>query len=131
MDLFERAAAGQQESEETVEGTVERIVFSGGEGAFTVARLKVEGRGELETIVGSLLGVPVGARLRVRGRRESHPRFGPQLRVTGYTEVAPETVEGIRRYLGSGLIKGIGPELAGRIVDKFGVRTLEILDAEP
>jgi exodeoxyribonuclease V alpha subunit len=69
--------------------------------------------------------------LRVRGRRETNPRFGPQVRVTSYTEVAPETVEGIKRYPGSGLIKGIGPEVAGRIVAKFGIRTLEILDAEP
>jgi exodeoxyribonuclease V alpha subunit len=132
MDLFERAVTGRQDSsEETVEGTVERIVFSGGDGAFTVARLKLEGESDLLTVVGGLLGVPVGARLRVRGRREQNPRFGPQLRVSSYTEVAPATVEGIKRYLGSGLIKGIGPEFAGRIVARFGIRTLEILDAEP
>jgi exodeoxyribonuclease V alpha subunit len=135
MDLFDRAAGRRdQVVDETIEGTLERVVFAGAGGEFTVARLKVErsgGRGELVTVVGALLGVPVGARLRVVGKRESNPKFGPQLRVTSYTEVAPATVEGIKRYLGSGLIKGIGPEFAGRIVATFGVRTMEILDAEP
>lgn len=134
MDLFERAAGrGQKPPDEgeTLEGTVERVVYSGGESAFTVARLKVPGASELVTIVGSLLGVPAGARLRVSGRFEQNARFGRQFRVAAYTEIAPETVEGIRRYLGSGLIKGIGPEFASRIVSKFGVHTLEILDAEP
>jgi exodeoxyribonuclease V alpha subunit len=132
MDLFDRAARpSSPEREETVEGTVERVVFSGGGGAFTVVKLAVTGEPGPVTVVGSLLGVPAGARLRVRGRFETDPRFGRQLRATGYTEVAPETLEGIKRYLGSGLIKGIGPEFASRIVARFGVRTLEILDAEP
>src|SRR6185295_13011106 len=64
-------------------------------------------------------------------RRESNPKFGPQLRVQSFTEIAPATVEGIKRYLGSGLIKGIGPEFASRIVARFGIKTLEILDAQP
>jgi exodeoxyribonuclease V alpha subunit len=128
VDLFDRAPAGQ--AEETIEGTVERIVFSGGDGAFTVARFKVQ-RGDVVTIVGSLLGVPAGASLRVQGRHETTARFGEQFRVTRYTEVAPATLDGIRRYLGSGLIKGIGPEFAGRIVDKFGIETLEVLDSDP
>ncbi len=137
MDLFERAAGkgskarAPEEEEQALEGTVKRIVFSGGDGAFTVARLAVPGAADTVTIVGGLLGVPVGAKLRVRGRYEDNARFGRQLRVSGYTEIAPETIAGIRRYLGSGLIKGIGPEFASRIVTRFGVRTLEILDAEP
>jgi len=134
MDLFERGAGrhpAESGSEETVEGTLERIVFAGKGGEFTVARLKVAGQEGVVTVVGALLGVPVGARLRLCGRREHNPRFGPQLRVTSYTELAPETLEGIRRYLGSGLIKGIGPEFAARIVENFGVHTLEVLDADP
>jgi exodeoxyribonuclease V alpha subunit len=132
MDLFDRAAGKRAEiPEQTIEGTLERIVFAGTGGEFTVARLKVEGRPDLVTVVGALLGVPVGARLRVLGRPESNPKFGPQLRVQSFTEIAPATVEGIRRYLGSGLIKGIGPEFASRIVATFGIRTMEILDAEP
>jgi exodeoxyribonuclease V alpha subunit len=129
MDLFDRANV--KAGEEALEGTVERVVFSGGASAFTVVRLNVTGQAELVTVVGSLLGVPAGARLRVRGRFETDPRFGRQFRASAYTEIAPETVEGIRRYLGSGLIKGIGPEFASRIVARFGIKTLEILDAHP
>ncbi len=134
MDLFDRprsANARDRGREETVEGTVERIVFTGGEGDFTVARLKPSAGGEVLTIVGSLPGVPVGASLRVVGYFENTVRFGAQLRLSSYTEVAPATLDGIRRYLGSGLIKGIGPEFASRIVERFGITTLEVLDRDP
>jgi exodeoxyribonuclease V alpha subunit len=129
MDLFDRANI--KAGEEALEGTVERVVFSGAASAFTVVRMTVPGQPEPVTVVGTLLGVPAGARLRVRGRFETDPRFGRQFRASAYTEIAPETVEGIKRYLGSGLIKGIGPEFASRIVGKFGIKTLEILDAQP
>jgi exodeoxyribonuclease V alpha subunit len=126
-----RQGTRDETRDETIEGTVERIVFTGGQGDFTVARLKPQAGGEVLTIVGSLPGVPVGAALRVVGRFENTPRFGAQLRVSGYTEVAPATLDGIRRYLGSGLIKGIGPEFATRIVERFGIATLEVLDRDP
>jgi exodeoxyribonuclease V alpha subunit len=133
MDLFDRSAGKRPGSaqEEILEGTIERIVFSGGGGEFTVARLSRDGAAEPTTVVGSLLGLPQGARLRLRGYFESNPRFGRQFRVQSYTELSPETLAGIRRYLGAGLVKGIGPEFAGRIVERFGIRTLEILDAQP
>ena len=101
MDLFDRmrqskpgergeaasssSSARDARAEETIQGTVDRIVFAGSDGAFTVARLKVDGTSEPLTVVGGLLGVPVGARLRVTGRHESTPRFGPQFRITGFT----------------------------------------------
>jgi len=132
MDLFDRTRQDKSGApEETVQGTIDRIVFAGSDGAFTVAKLTVDGTSEPLTIVGGLLGVPVGARLRVTGRHESTPRFGPQFRVSGFTELAPATLEGIRKYLGSGLMKGIGPELASRIVERFGIQTLELLDSDP
>ncbi len=137
MDLFDRpraparGGASRPGEDETLLGTVERVVFSGGDGAFTVARLKLERDGEVITVVGSLVGVPAGASLRLVGRFETTARFGAQFKIEHYTEVAPATLEGLRRYLGSGLIKGIGPELASRIVDRFGIETLEILDREP
>ena len=106
-------------------------MFSGGGGEFTVARLAREGAVEPVTVVGSLLGLPQGARLRLRGSYENNPRFGRQFRVQSYTELSPETLVGIRRYLGAGLVKGIGPQFASRIVERFGIRTLEILDAQP
>ncbi len=137
MDLFDRGRRSPEGGgdgkgpEETVEGSVERIVFAGHDGSFTVARLALAAGGELLTIVGALPGIPNGARLRVRGHYVQNARFGRQLEVTAFTELSPETLEGVRRYLGSGLIKGIGKEFAKRIVDKFGLRTLEVLDKEP
>lgn len=133
MDLFERAQDKRSNADAaaTLEGTVDRIVFSGSGGEFTVARLKVGNEAEPVTVVGNLFGVPVGARLRAAGHYEENPRFGRQFRVVSYAEVAPSTVEGIKRYLGAGLIKGIGPEFASRIVERFGEKTLEILDARP
>ena len=143
VDLFDRrrapsrggasaaGQAGQPGKDETLLGTVERVVYSGGDGAFTVARLKLERDGEVITVVGSLVGIPAGASLRLVGRFETNARFGAQFKIEHYTEVAPATLDGLRRYLGSGLIKGIGPELASRIVDRFGIETLEILDREP
>jgi exodeoxyribonuclease V alpha subunit len=132
VDLFDRGAlTPRADQDKTLVGIVERLVYSGGDGAFTVARLKLEGGEEIVTVVGSLLGVPAGAALRVVGRFETSPRFGEQFRVVSYTEVAPATLEGLRRYLGSGLIKGIGPEFAARIVARFGIETLEVLDRDP
>jgi exodeoxyribonuclease V alpha subunit len=132
VDLFDRGgAAPRAGQDETLVGTVERLVYSGGDGAFTVARLKLEAGERIVTVVGSLVGVPAGAALRVVGRFETTARFGEQFRVASYTEVAPATLEGLRRYLGSGLIKGIGPEFATRIVARFGIETLEILDRDP
>jgi exodeoxyribonuclease V alpha subunit len=145
VDLFDRPSSergrggrgqGGDAPEQTLQGTVERLVYSGGDGTFTVARFQLEVKLKsapdgVMTIVGPLVGVPAGAVLRVSGRFETTARFGEQFRVTRYTEVAPQTIEGLRRYLGSGLIKGIGPEFASRIVDRFGIETLEILDREP
>ncbi len=131
MDLFDRGAAPRAGEDETLVGTVERLVYSGGDGAFTVARLRLDEGERIVTVVGSLVGVPAGAALRVVGRFETTARFGEQFRVARYTEVAPATLEGLRRYLGSGLIKGIGPEFAARIVARFGIETLEVLDRDP
>ncbi|MBN2573680.1 MAG: ATP-dependent RecD-like DNA helicase [Deltaproteobacteria bacterium] len=133
MDLFERSAGKRSEpaTETAIEGTLERIVFSGGGGEFTVARLEMAGQAEPVTVVGSLLGLPVGARLRAKGYYEQNPRFGRQFRVVSFTELSPQTQDGIKRYLGAGLVKGIGPEMAARIVARFGENTLRILDERP
>jgi exodeoxyribonuclease V alpha subunit len=132
VDLFDRrpAEVGRDDPDQTLAGTVERIVYSGGDGEFTVARLELE-QGGVVTVVGGLAGVPAGAVLRVTGKYETTARFGEQFRIARYTEVAPQTLDGMRRYLGSGMIKGIGPEFASRIVDRFGIETLEILDRDP
>jgi exodeoxyribonuclease V alpha subunit len=133
MDLFDRSAGKRPGNavDETLEGTLERIVFSGANGEFTVVRVKAAGQAEPVTAVGTLLGLPVGAHLRATGYFENNPRFGRQFRIVSYTELSPQTLDGIKRYLGAGLIKGIGPEFAKRIVARFGERTLQILDAQP
>jgi exodeoxyribonuclease V alpha subunit len=86
---------------------------------------------DLVTVVGALLGVQPGESLRLVGRWGSHPRYGRQFEVDSYTTVLPATIQGIERYLGSGLIKGIGPRTAGRIVGHFGVDTLRVIEEQP
>jgi exodeoxyribonuclease V alpha subunit len=113
------------------EATLERITFANPETGYTVARVDVGRGGDLVTVVGSLLGAQPGEALRMRGWWGSHPQFGRQFHVEDYTTVLPATVQGIRRYLGSGLIKGIGPKLAERIVEHFGVEALEVIETAP
>ncbi|MGW4196205.1 SF1B family DNA helicase RecD2 [Streptomyces sp. NPDC005004] len=115
-----------------LEGVLERITYANDETGYTVARVDT-GRGgaELLTVVGALLGAQVGESLRMEGRWGSHPQYGRQFHVENYTTVLPATVQGIRRYLGSGLVKGIGPVFADRITQHFGVDTLRIIEEEP
>ncbi|GAB2594341.1 ATP-dependent RecD-like DNA helicase [Streptomyces capparidis] len=115
-----------------LEGVLERITYANEETGYTVARVDTgRGGGDLLTVVGALLGAQPGESLRLHGRWTSHPQYGKQFSVENYTTVLPATVQGIRRYLGSGLIKGIGPRIAERIVDHFGTDTLEIIEKEP
>ncbi|MFI6850625.1 ATP-dependent RecD-like DNA helicase [Kitasatospora sp. NBC_00085] len=115
-----------------VEGVLERITYANEETGYTVARVDT-GRGgnDLLTVVGALLGAQPGESLRLHGRWGSHPQYGKQFVVENYTTVLPATIQGIQRYLGSGLIKGIGPRFAERIVERFGVDTLEVIEHEP
>lgn len=116
---------------ETLEGQVERITYAGEEDGYSVLRLKVRGRRDLVTVVGSFVSVTPGEVLRLRGAWGRHPKYGEQFRADQYETLSPDTVEGIRKYLGSGLIKGIGPEMAKRIVKAFGTATLEVIDSAP
>jgi exodeoxyribonuclease V alpha subunit len=114
-----------------LEGVLERITYANEDNGYTVARVDTGRGGDLLTVVGSLLGAQVGESLRMEGRWGSHPQYGKQFTVENYTTVLPATVQGIRRYLGSGLIKGIGPKIAERIVDHFGTGTLDVIEQEP
>jgi exodeoxyribonuclease V alpha subunit len=123
-----------------LDGVLERVTFSNPQTGYTIARIAPDrgtGRGpvsadtELVTAVGPLLGAQVGESLRLRGRWTSHVRYGRQFEVHSYTTVLPATEQGIRRYLGSGLIKGIGPVMAERMVGHFGVDIMHIIDDEP
>ncbi|MFF4651401.1 ATP-dependent RecD-like DNA helicase [Streptomyces sp. NPDC001380] len=130
-----RAAVQQPPGERqlaVVEGVLERITYANEETGYTVARVDTgRGANDLLTVVGALLGAQPGESLRLHGRWGSHPQYGRQFTVENYTTVLPATVQGIRRYLGSGLIKGIGPRLAERIVDHFGTETLDVIEREP
>ncbi|WP_373318206.1 SF1B family DNA helicase RecD2 [Planotetraspora kaengkrachanensis] len=115
-----------------LEAVLERITYANEETGYTIARVATErGGNELLTVVGPLLGAQVGESLRLTGRWGSHPRYGRQFEVWSYTTVLPATIQGIQRYLGSGLIKGIGPKMAERIVDHFGTDTLRVIEEEP
>ncbi|WP_105975055.1 SF1B family DNA helicase RecD2 [Streptomyces geranii] len=114
-----------------LEGVLERITYANEENGYTVARVDTgRGAGDLLTVVGSLLGAQVGESLRMEGRWGSHQQYGKQFTVENYTTVLPATVQGIRRYLGSGLVKGIGPIFADRITQHFGLDTLRIIEEE-
>jgi len=114
-----------------LEGTLERVVFQNPTNQWMVARLEPADGGPAVTIVGALFGVAVGTPVVVRGTWETDRRFGRQFRVATYHTKSPDTLLGIERYLGSGMIPGIGPELAKRVVERFGVDTLEVIGRSP
>jgi exodeoxyribonuclease V alpha subunit len=115
----------------SLDAVLERITYANEETGYTVARVATGRSSDLLTVVGPLLGAQPGESLRLRGRWASHPQYGRQFQVEAYDTVLPATIQGIRRYLGSGLIKGIGPKMAERIVDHFGQATLEVIEQEP
>ncbi len=114
-----------------IQGIVERITYYNEEDGYTVLRLHVAGERELVTVVGCLPELSPGESLRLEGAWTVHPQYGRQFKVERCEQVLPATVEGIKRYLGSGLIKGVGPVTAERIVRRFGTDTLRVLDEEP
>src|SRR5215510_11722511 len=115
-----------------LEAVLERITFVNEETGYTIARVAASRGGpDLITVVGALLGAQVGESLRLTGRWTSHPKYGRQFDVHSYTTVLPATIQGIQRYLGSGLIKGIGPVMAERMVAHFGTEILRIIEEEP
>ncbi len=114
-----------------LEGTLERLTYQNEENGYTVARLVPRGKTYEVTVVGALAGINVGSLLRLRGVWTTHPQYGKQFEIRSYSIQLPATIEGIRKYLGSGLIKGIGPVTAGRIVQVFGVETLEVIEHAP
>jgi exodeoxyribonuclease V alpha subunit len=114
-----------------LEAVLERITYANQETGYTVARVATGRSSDLLTVVGPLLGAQPGESLRLQGRWTSHPQYGRQFQVETYQTVLPATIQGIRRYLGSGLIKGIRPKMAERIVDHFGPATLEVIEQRP
>jgi exodeoxyribonuclease V alpha subunit len=116
-----------------LEAVLERVTYANEETGYTIARVatpRTSASGDLVTVVGNLLGVQPGESLRLEGRWKSHPQYGRQFEVQHYTTLLPATIQGIRRYLGSGLIKGIGPKMAERIVGHFALDTLRVIEEE-
>ena len=115
---------------EEFEGTVESVIFYSPDSGYTVCRFSLSAQ-ETIVIVGTFPPLSPGETLKVQGKWEINPRFGKQFKVNKITPIWPSTVRGVEKFLSSGLIKGIGPHLAGRIVRRFGADTLKILDEKP
>src|ERR1700754_1376343 len=115
-----------------LEAVLERVTYANEETGYTIARVATERSGpDLLTVVGPLLGAQIGESLRLTGLWTSHPKYGRPLEVRSSTTVLPAPVQGIRRYLGSALIKGIGPVMADRMVGHFGTDILRVIEEEP
>ena len=109
-------------------GQIERITYTNEENGYTIARVRIPGERDLVTVVGNLTAPTPGEVIHMTGEWANHPRYGRQFRIDRYRSLVPATVSGIERYLGSGLIKGIGPVMARRIVRAFGESTLDVID---
>ncbi len=114
-----------------LEAVLERLTYVNEETGYTVARVATDRSSDLLTVVGALLGAQPGECLRLQGRWSSHPQYGRQFEVDSYTTVLVAAIQDIQRYLGSGLVKGIGPVFAERIVAHFGLDTLRVIEEEP
>ena len=114
----------------TLEGHIERIAFHNEEDHFTIAKMKIKGQRDAITVIGHLFSISPGELLKISGYYEQHPKYGLQVRIESYESLIPATLVGIEKYLGSGLIKGIGPEMAKRIVKLFGLKTLDIIEKD-
>lgn len=116
---------------EQIYGYIERITFHNSENGYTVAQLQQAKRDELTCIVGFMPGIQPGETVRCFGEWKNHLVHGRQFEVANFQVEAPADIVGIRKYLGSGLIKGIGPKYASRIVERFGSDTLFIIENSP
>jgi len=109
-------------------GQIERVTYTNEENGYTVARVKVYGRTDLVTVVGNFMNPTPGEVIKAHGEWSTHAMYGDQFKIESYECMVPATVYGIRKYLGSGLIKGIGPVMAERIVKAFGKDTLDVIE---
>ncbi|MBA2448868.1 MAG: ATP-dependent RecD-like DNA helicase, partial [Chloroflexi bacterium] len=121
----------QSTETEVIDGAVERVTFYREETGYLVARVAPAGGGEPFVAVGQLPRLAAGERVRLVGVWTSHPIHGPRFQVTDCQTEGPADLDGMRAYLGSGLIPGVGPALAGRIVERFGLETLDVIEHTP
>jgi exodeoxyribonuclease V alpha subunit len=115
----------------TLEGELERITYFNAESHYTIAKLKTSKANSLVTIVGTMTAVRAGQFLKVEGTWETHPKYGQQFRVRSYKETLPATIEGAKKYLKSGIVKGIGPSTADRLINHFKSDIFTIIERHP
>ncbi len=112
-------------------GIIECFTFRNPDTGWAVVKFLDEATGSSTVVVGHMAQLVEGQRLRIRGKEANHPRFGPQLQVDTFEPLAPSSIEGMEAYLASGLVKGIGPATARKIVAAFGVDSLRVIEDEP
>src|SRR5688572_2937237 len=112
-------------------GSIERVTFHNPETGYAVLRVVARGRRGIVTVVGRLPGVTAGELIEASGEWVQDPQHGEQFRADTLMPRQPSTVQGIEKYLASGLVKGIGPKYARKIVEVFGERTLQVIDESP
>jgi exodeoxyribonuclease V alpha subunit len=115
---------------EPLSGLIERVTFHNAESGFCVLRVKVRGHRDLITVLGSAAEIHAGEHLQASGHWEQHREHGAQFRALFLQVTPPSSREGIERYLASGLIKGIGPHFAKRLVAAFGEAVSDVIDQE-
>ncbi len=118
------------QAQQTLTGSVERITYHNDQNGYTVLRFLIPGHAEPVTVTGNFSAVSPGESLRLTGFWTTHPQYGDQFKAADYQVTRPATVAGIQKYLGSGLIKGVGPVTARRIVEHFGEQTLDIIESD-
>ncbi len=123
-----QAATSQREQLESLTGLIERFTFHNADSGFAVLRVKVRGLRDLTTVVGTLPEVKAGEWVNATGRWVIAREHGRQFKAVTLRTAPPDTVEGMQKYLASGLIKGIGPALAGRLVKKFDTSVFEVIE---
>lgn len=123
--------SGDDKEIKELTGQIERITYSDAESGYAVLRIAVKGYPDLVTAVGTIASPAVGEVLSMKGLWTDHPKFGSQFKIVEYRSFAPSSIQGIEKYLGSGLIKGIGPSIAEKIVSLFGAEAFKILDTKP
>ena len=114
----------------TLLGHIERVTFHNSKNHYTIARFRIEKKSGLVTILGTLVDPAPGESLKITGLWETHPKYGPQLRIKSYEALLPDRKEEIVKYLSSGLISGLGEQTAGRLVEHFGEQTVEIIETD-
>ncbi len=115
-------------NEEVLEGQIERLTFFNEENGFTVAKINVSGQEDLVTAVGKFINPTPGEHVKMWGSWAQHPKYDKQFKISSYETQVPSTVEGIEKYLASGVIRGMGPVMAQRVVDRFKEKTLEVMN---